>query len=88
MRPAFLGLATWALSRGVGQGVQLFEELLDLPFMAGGVLLQLSFRCLHLLPVFVMSGIFIATDKTRIALKVKFLVLLCMCVCVVAGYLY
>lgn len=39
MRPAVLGLATGVLSRGMGQGVQLFEEAVDLPFVAGGGLL-------------------------------------------------
>lgn len=63
MRPAVLDLATRVLSGGIGQGVQLFEEPLDLALGAGVVLLQLSF-C-HLLLAFVVSSIIIATDKTR-----------------------
>lgn len=39
MRPAVVGWATGVLSRGMGQGVQLLEEPLDFPFVAGGVLL-------------------------------------------------
>lgn len=45
MRPAVLDL----VSRGLGQGVQLFEEAVDLPFVSSDVL-----------PVFVMSA-----DKAR-----------------------
>lgn len=60
MRPAVSGLTAGVLSGGLGQGVQLFKEPMDLPFVESGVPLQLSFRRLHLLPVFAMSGIFIA----------------------------
>lgn len=57
-----MGLATGGLSRGMGQCVQLFEEPVDLPFRAAGVLLQLGVHHLHLLPVFAMSGVVAAAD--------------------------
>lgn len=89
MRPAVSGLTAGVLSGGLGQGVQLFKEPMDLPFVESGVPLQLSFRRLHLLPVFAMSGIFIATERKtpRSFMKAPFLDLLCMCACVRARYL-
>lgn len=53
MRLAVLGLAAGPLSGGLGHGLQLFEELLDIPFITSVVLPQLSLGGLHLLPVFV-----------------------------------
>lgn len=77
-----MGLVTGGLSGRMGQGVQLFEEPLDLPFRASGVLLQLGFRCLHPLPVIVKSGIIAATDRTRRQIRVLILcVFVCVCVC-------
>lgn len=72
MSPAVRGLATGVLSRGMRQGVQLFEKLLDLPFGAS--------RCLRLLLVFVMSG----KDRTEDRLGFSFLIS-CDIVCVCAN---
>lgn len=72
MSPAVRGLATGVLSRGMRQGVQLFEKLLDLPFGAS--------RCLRLLLVFVTSG----KDRTEDRLGFSFLIF-CDIVCVCAN---
>lgn len=59
MRLAVLGLAAGLLCGGLGHGLQLFEEPLDLSFITSVVLPQLSLGGLHLLPV---SVIFITTE--------------------------
>lgn len=84
MRPAILFLAAGLACGGLGKGLQLFKEPLDLPFMASVVVLQLSFCGLHHLLVLLMSLIFIPTDKTSRCIRAWFLDLLRLCVCVYA----